>query len=200
MFWEAIQYMAKKRTEYGNCQKIHKAHPLWTTWMGMINRCTYPSQDNWERYGGRGVDVCQRWRDAFLAFVEDVGERPDGTSLDRIDPDGHYEPGNVRWATGHEQRTNRRTRTTCRRGHPRTDENVYVYPDGAEECRPCRGVRRRIKRPEGTPDARTLFTQCRKGHSFEDAIIRPDGTRLCRTCDQIRVAKRREKRRKEREQ
>jgi hypothetical protein len=77
------------------------------TWTGMIQRCTNPRAFNFRHYGGRGITVCQRWFE-FEAFLADVGIRPDGTSLDRINNDGNYEPGNVRWATASEQRTNQR--------------------------------------------------------------------------------------------
>lgn len=75
----------------------------------MIRRCTKPGYTGWRLYGGRGITICQRWRDDFAAFLADVGERPSREhSLDRIDPNGNYEPGNVRWATATEQRRNTR--------------------------------------------------------------------------------------------
>jgi hypothetical protein len=65
----------------------------------MIRRCVDPENKSYPRYGGRGVTVCDRWRNSFEAFIEDMGERPDGHQLDRKDPNGNYEPGNCRWTT-----------------------------------------------------------------------------------------------------
>ncbi len=75
----------------------------------MIYRCTNLRCSQFQRYGGRGIGVCDRWRTSFADFLDDLGPRPSiRHSLDRIDVDGDYAPGNVRWATPREQQWNRR--------------------------------------------------------------------------------------------
>ena len=77
------------------------------TWCSMKERCSNPSATNYYRYGGSGVKVCERWM-TFGNFYNDMGPRPEGTTLDRINGDDNYEPGNCRWATRKEQNDNRK--------------------------------------------------------------------------------------------
>jgi hypothetical protein len=82
-------------------------HPLYTGYLDMFARCNNPNNDQYKDYGGRGIRVCERWNN-FQTFVADVGKRPRGKTLDRIDNDGHYEPGNCKWSTKKEQSRNSR--------------------------------------------------------------------------------------------
>lgn len=82
-------------------------------WAAMKRRCYNRRVERFPHYGGRGITVCDRWRESYVAFLEDMGRCPDGLTLERNDTDGHYEPSNCRWATMQEQRVNRRDYRTC---------------------------------------------------------------------------------------
>lgn len=91
--------------KHGHAGK-HVKTSEYNIWRAMRARCANPKNPDYKSYGGRGISVCERWQD-FSIFLSDMGERPSKNhSLDRIDNDGNYEPGNVRWATIQEQASN----------------------------------------------------------------------------------------------
>lgn len=85
-----------------------RKHQLYKTWAEMRYRCENPKKHNYKHYGARGIRVCERWHD-FPNFVNDMGHRPVGATLDRINLNGDYQPSNCRWATKSQQRRNMRT-------------------------------------------------------------------------------------------
>lgn len=107
-----------------------KVSSEYVSWAGMIQRCEYEGHNRFERYGGRGIIVCDRWRNSFQNFLSDMGRKPGKEySLDRINNDGNYEPGNCRWATRSEQSKNRKFgwKPKHRRGQPCTSTHRGVY-------------------------------------------------------------------------
>ena len=82
----------------------------------MKTRCSDTSGERFKNYGARGIEVCRRWGDSFEAFFEDMGERLEGHTLDRVNNNGNYEPSNCHWATWSEQALNRRERNRNEKG------------------------------------------------------------------------------------
>ena len=108
------------KTKHGHSSGGHVSVEL-HTWMQMRSRCTNPSNKGYPRYGGRGIKVCERWDD-FQNFIDDMGHRPSpGHSIERVNNDGHYEPGNCKWATKYEQCRNR-------------SNNIFIEYDGIKMC------------------------------------------------------------------
>lgn len=115
--------------KYVDQNRVHsetgvEKHPLKYVYRTMVSRCYSPNSRKYSRYGARGIRVCDRWMEpltqGFWNFVEDMGERPEGYTLDRIDNDGHYSPDNCRWASQFTQQNNR--------GNNRKVVGVYPTP------------------------------------------------------------------------
>lgn len=133
--------------------------PEYTAWRSMLARCHRPTNCAWANYGGRGITVCPKWRASYAAFLADMGPRPSPIhSLDRIDNDGNYEPGNCRWATNGEQSRNTR--------------NVVVLEYGGERlCITDWAIRAGMQ-------TNTLRTRLRSGWPLALALTAPvDGTK-----------------------
>ena len=118
-------YNAEKRWKHGL-----SGLPLFKTWRGIVYRCTRPEVTGYDNYGGRGIRVFEEWKESPQAFIdwieENLGSRPDGFSLDRIDVNGNYEPGNLRWASPKTQSNNRRT---VRALNPEEEEILRLFKE-----------------------------------------------------------------------
>jgi|APSaa5957512622_1039677.scaffolds.fasta_scaffold39786_2 hypothetical protein len=127
-------------------------------WMIMKARCSNHDHPRFKSYGGRGIKVCDRWLESFENFYEDVGKKPEGMSLERIDNNGNYEPSNCKWATNTEQANNRRT-------------NIFLT---------YKGKKKSIKQwsLDFGIDYLVIYKRVARGWSVEDAIHQPLGSRM----------------------
>jgi hypothetical protein len=131
-------------------------------WVNIKQRCLNPSNPAFPRYGGRGITICPEWRDDFAAFFAHVGPRPSpDMSIDRIDNDRGYEPGNVRWATNSEQARNRRPLPRNGQKHE-LDGRWWTVQEIAKE--------------RGIPPTR-IYNRLENGWSFANAVNTPPDTR-----------------------
>lgn len=131
-----------------------KRNPEYRSWQAMLARCLNPAAPQFANYGGRGIRVCQEWAASFDAFLDHVGPRPSmAHTIDRIDPHGHYQPGNVRWATAIVQNNNR------------TDNRILIV-DG--ERLTLAQAARRANLP-----LKTVWSRLKAGLSVDEALSRP---------------------------
>lgn len=161
------------------------------TWIQMIQRCTNPKNIGWVRYGGRGITVCARWR-KFENFYADMGDKPPSYTIDRVNNDGNYEPGNCRWATIHEQNSNKGDTkiytafglTMSIAAHARK----HGIPRHLIDKRLGAGmsIEEAIQTPAGALPRKPPVTQCLRGHAYaEHAFLGNDGAYHCKTCAKL---------------
>ena len=139
---------------HGHCAAYAES-PEYVAWKAMIARCERPGSISYRYYGGRGIRVCAKWKRSFEAFLEDVGLKPSPAhSIDRINNEGHYEPGNVRWATRREQRRNLRS-------------NRWLTIRGVTQCLADWATEAGISR-------RCLYHRLKRGWPMDELLESPD--------------------------
>ena len=173
--------LKKGETRSCGCLKLDIVHAkpkhgMWgsreyNTWAQMIARCVNPKATNYDEYGGRGIKVCDRWLESFENFLADMGERPEGMTLDRIEVDGNYDPGNCRWATNAEQARN-------------TRRNVYIEANGE------RMVIFDWAKRSGIHET-TIMHRLKNGWSPEDAVTTPTNRKNKHNASHIHCPQRR---------
>lgn len=148
------QPVAAKKVLTGNTyRRTHNdcKSQTYKSWSGIKARCTLVNHVEYHRYGARGITLCNRWL-SYENFLADMGARPDGTSIDRIDVNGHYEPGNCRWATDIEQARNTRS-------------NVVLSIGGMSKC-----VAEWAENPLAV-DAKLIYHRLKKGFPPVEAVF-----------------------------
>ena len=180
-------------------------HPLYQVWQGMKARCYNPNNKHYPNYGGRGIKVCDRWINNFNQFIADMGNRPKGYTIDRIDNNSNYTPQNCKWSSKKEQQRNRRITKhiiiegvkhlvcelaekyglkydtilnrakTAKTFDELVDKKRKVYKDGLALGGKASGAKKQA------------MTHCKYGHEFtaENTYIYK-GWRRCRICHRIR--------------
>lgn len=185
---------------------VKTKHELYNVWRSMRGRCLNPNYRQFGDYGGRGITICLRWSD-FYAFVDDMGPRPDGHSLDRIDNDGNYEPLNCRWADRRTQQRNQRRAVFVEVEGKRYRAIELAEAIGAKTETIVKRAARGMTIAEVLSKQKHVYTEglslggrasgakklarthCRNGHEFtpENTYWRKDNTRQCRVCHNAKM-------------
>lgn len=150
----------ERLTKHG-CSPKSGRTPAYRSWAAAKERCFNTKKHDYASYGGRGITMCARWRDSFANFLADMGERPPGTSLDRFpNNNGHYEPGNCRWATRSEQQRNKRPyrRRSSFRIHVDGAELIALYTSGVS----VRGISKELGVSPSVVNRRLERYQCQR--------------------------------------
>ena len=186
----------------------------YNAWQGMKTRCLNPRCRQYKDYGGRGIQVCDRWMDSFASFIGDMGKPPKGMTIDRIDNDGDYTPDNCRWASRKTQQRNQRvTRKVVVDGAEylavelaeiagiKTDSIVARVERGLSynEVISTKHTRHKMSDKNkaairaGQIKRQTALTHCKNGHEYneQNTHITKEGWRRCRVCHREREAQRR---------
>jgi hypothetical protein len=166
------------------CEQKRKHTPEYSAWSHIVQRCTNSKCKEWPNYGGRGISICQEWRDSYQAFLDHVGPRPSPRhTIDRYpNNDGDYEPGNVRWATMKEQaRNTRRTRLVIFKGQTKCLQDWANEFGVSYQC-----LQARLKRgfPLDQDRRESAKTHCESGHAFtpDNTYLTKRGHRRCVSC------------------
>ncbi len=178
--------------------------PIYKTWCSMIERCYTDTHQAFQHYGGRGIEVCERWRHGFDNFYADMGDRPEGLSLDRIDNNKGYTPDNCRWATSEEQMANTRMARLLEYKGEKLPVAAWARKLGVSRNR----INTRLQRGMTVEEALTvpklsqwdkkygkrkpdLKTHCKWGHEFtaENTGRQGKGARRCLTCHRMGTKK-----------
>lgn len=142
----------KRSTVHGH--KVgYKSSRTYKAWLHARERCQNPNIERFADYGGRGISMCRQWSASFEAFLKDMGECPPGMTIERIDNNGHYEPGNCRWATDYDQRRNRRDNVFVEVGETRMILKDYASLRGVDYKRLHAKMRRRGMTAQQAADA-----------------------------------------------
>lgn len=135
---KTIKGFGMKKRKYEN-HGMSK-HPMYNSWKKMIKRCHCKTDKDYSRYGARGISVCETWRLSFFAFYIDMGERPEGMTLERIDNNGDYCKTNCKWATITEQSRNQRPQKNSKTGirgvyfcEKRNKYKAFLYYNGSKK-------------------------------------------------------------------